>query len=104
MGAIRTFGLMFFMTLLIGGCMLAVANSPPPPPVTYSPPALHWDQAEDLIRHGAVREIIRVDASRVLLVLPGDVRYIVLPPDREALIHAAELCGAACAGLDTGNL
>lgn len=45
MGITRTFGLLFFLTILVGGCIAAV-NGPPPVDPTVGPPTeVYWDQA-----------------------------------------------------------
>ncbi len=104
MGVMRVFGLIFFMTILIGGCIVAVSDVPPPPPVTYTPRAVKWDEAVDLIHQGVVVSVTQGRNRQVILYMEDGSRYFSTAPVENAIYVEIERCGAACQGIIPENL
>lgn len=99
MGAMRTFGLLFFMTILIGGCVAAVSATPPdPPPVAQTPQEVSWERALALIYGGQVATVAQTPHLRVYLTLKDGSRLVTLEPEIDAVYHALLACGVACDG------
>jgi hypothetical protein len=47
MGPVRTIGLLFFLTILVGGCILAKTAPPSPETVAREATEISWEKAID---------------------------------------------------------
>lgn len=97
MDAIRACGLIFFMTILIAGCIAAVsASPPPPPPVDYSPREVTWEEALQFLYRGVVASVTQTPELRVHLLLRDGTRLVTREPEINAIFKEIESCGAVC--------
>jgi len=104
MGLIRTFGLIFFMTILVGGCIIAVSSQPPPDSVAYTPNQIAWDEAVTLLNQGKVVSVTQTLNLVVYLQLADGTRLVATAPAWDALHQALSRCGDACGGLKSVNV
>ncbi len=104
MGIMRTFGLIFFMTILIGGCVAATSEAPPPDPVSFSTQAVSWETALSLIQQGEASAVSQAPNLTVYLTLADGTQLITRAPVSTALHDAIVRCGQPCGFLDTVNL
>ncbi len=103
MGAIRAFGLIFFMTILIGGCVMAV-SSPPPPGAPTGRQQVTWEEAVGLMHEGQVIGLTQTLDLRVYLYLRDGTRVLTAAPSQTAVSEALILCGETCGGFLSGNV
>ena len=103
MGVMRAFGLIFFMTILIGGCMIAV-NSPPPPGSSHQGSQITWEEAVGLLQQGQVIGVTQALDLHVYLYLRDGTRVLTEAPTMTAVAEAIFHCGEICGGLSSGNV
>jgi hypothetical protein len=98
--AMRTFGLIFFTTLLVGGCILAATSQTPgSDTLAQSSQDISWDQAVDLLGNGQVAFAAQTHSLQVYLELADGSRLRTLEPQIDAIFAAVEGCGAPCLGI-----
>ncbi len=104
MGITRTFGLLFFLTILVGGCIAAV-NGPPPVDPTVGPPTeVYWDQAVLMFSHGQVVRYSQGVDLAIYMQLQDGTWLVTVAPSSNAVIEALTRCGNLCNGLQAGNV
>lgn len=97
MSVLRLFGLIFFMTILVGGCIASLATYPPPPPtVSQSPEEIPWDEAVQLLNQGSVTNAVQMNSLRVYLVLKNGTTRVTTQPYINAIHHEISSCGLSC--------
>lgn len=101
MGFMRTCGLIFFMTILVGGCIVAVSSQPPPDPVAHTPEQITWDQAVMLLHQGRVVSVTQTLNKVVYLRLADGTRLMTTAPSWDALSQVLSSCGDTCGKLQT---
>ena len=95
MAMVRAFGLIFFLTLLVGGCIMANNSSPRIDLAAEEATEISWDAAVDFARSGKVASITPGDGMVVMVLLDGSVVAVALPIEEmleEELIRCGHLC------------
>jgi hypothetical protein len=103
MGVVRVFGLVFFMTILIGGCVVAV-NSPSPPGAPGDGYQVTWDEAVGMLQQGQVIGLTQTLDLRVYMYLRDGTRVLTVAPSQTSVPEALFSCGETCGGLSSGNV
>lgn len=103
MGITRTFGLLFFLTILVGGCIAAV-NGPPVDPTVGPPTEVYWDQAVLLFSHGQVVRYSQGIDLAIYMQLQDGTWLVSVAPSITAVVEAITRCGNLCNGLQAGNV
>jgi hypothetical protein len=95
MGPVRAIGLLFFMTILVGGCILA--NSSPQQPETAEQVVaeIPLDTAISYLKSGEVLSLTRGDLVLVLDLKDGS-KVSVSIPSEEVLREVRTECGTQC--------
>ena len=99
MGPVRAIGLLFIMTILVGGCILA--NSPPQQTETTDQAVteIPWDAAASYLKNGEVLTLGRLDLRLVLDLKDGRTVWVSIPSE-EVLREIRDQCESHCETLD----
>ena len=99
MGPVRAIGLLFIMTILVGGCILA--NSSPEQTETTDQVVseISWDVAENYLQTGAVLTLDRRELVLVLALKDGRTVWVSIPSE-EVLREIWDQCVSHCETLD----
>lgn len=98
MGMIRTFGLIFFLTVLIGGCIMA--NNPSPQVDITQREAIEvtWETALDYLQSGEVRAYTQTDQLVILILRDGSI-VTAAPPTGDMFQAEMVRCGLNCGAI-----
>ena len=102
MGITRTFGLLFFLTILVGGCIAAV-NGPVAAPPGEQPVEVSWDQAVGMFSQGEVVNYSQGLGLAVYLQLSDGTWVVTVAPSTTAVVETIARCGDLCNGLLAGS-
>ena len=103
MGITRTVGLLFFMTILVGGCIAAVNGPAPLDPSASQPIEVSWDQAVLMFTQGQVINYSQGLGLAVYLQLSDGAWVVTVAPSTYAVAEVLAQCGDLCNGLLSGN-
>jgi hypothetical protein len=95
MAVIRAFGLIFFLMILVGGCIIANSPSQQIELAAAESVEISWDAAIDYVQGGEVQTITQDDGYVVMVLLDGSVVTVMLPFD-DILVEEDNRCGPLC--------
>ena len=95
MGIIRAFGLVFFLTLLVGGCVLANSSTPQVETTERNTIEITWDTALGYLQAGEVQTISQTEYF-LIMVLKDGVTVSATIPDTRMLEEELIRCGSIC--------
>ena len=98
MGVIRTFGLIFFLTILIGGCIVANNSSPQLDITDRETIEVSWETALGYLQSGDVRAYAQADQIVILILRDGSIISAV-PPANKLLEEEMVRCGMECGAI-----
>ena len=95
MGMVRTFGLIFFLTVLIGGCIVANNSSPQIDVTEREAIEINWDTALRYLQSGELRAFAQTDQV-VILILSNGTIVSATPPADQLFEEEMVRCGSNC--------